>query len=233
MRIPSTLALTALFATSTTFAFSTASAEELDVAAIESAMAEAELGSPSAKARAQKMLIRALKRIDREWGGAFDGNGSHAKSTAAQAELLRLAARGYAAWGTQSLADAASAIEAHVADVLASPSGAFYAGQAGTAPDGIDAKTYFRLDDAGRRAHGLPEVDARIDVASNALMIRALAAYYDVTRCARALVLAERAAHAIAASPMTDTESKAMALALDALEDSTRRAASATVASAL
>ena len=105
--------------------------------------------------------------LDPVWGGAFRGGGDYAKILADQAEVAR----------STDAARARSAFS-FAERFLALPEGGWAAAALGEVDltDGRVASGahYFSLDDAGRRALGLPALDRRFLPAANAAMARAI-----------------------------------------------------------
>ena len=67
--------------------------------------------------------------------------------------------------------EAARKIRGYLRDFLTSPEGAFYVSQDADLVDGEHAGEYFALDDAGRRARGIPRVDRHLYARENGLAI--------------------------------------------------------------
>ena len=72
------------------------------------------------------------------------------------------------------------------------PEGAFYVSQDADVAEGNDRVAYFALDDAMRRASGLPQVDRHLYARENGWMINALCELYAVTDDATTLEEAEQ-----------------------------------------
>ena len=155
----------------------------MDRDSVELALALGRSGDARATQMAQQTLAGALNLLDPAWGGAYqystDGDWNHhhfEKIMSVQADYLRLYA---IAWRhTQDIRylDAAKSIRRYVSNFLTSPEGAFYVSQDADLVQGEHSEDYFKLDDAARRARGLPRVDAHIYARENGWMISALTA---------------------------------------------------------
>lgn len=116
------------------------------------------------------------------------------KTLFTQAQAIRVYAGAYAEWHKPSYLQALRDLHHYVQNFLSAPEGAFYVSQDGELGDGGDASGYFALDDAGRRAKGIPHIDTHLYARENGLMIRALCELYAVTEDQSALAEAIRAA---------------------------------------
>jgi uncharacterized protein len=116
------------------------------------------------------------------------------KKLVTQAQAIRVYARAYAEWHKPSYLKALHDLHRYVQNFLSAPEGAFYASQDGELGDGGDASEYFALDDASRRAKGIPQIDTNLYARDNGWMIRALCELYAVTQDQSALDEAIRAA---------------------------------------
>jgi uncharacterized protein len=126
--------------------------------------------------------------------GGDSWNDSHfEKPLSVQAQMIRMYAQSYGQWHTPEYLTTAESVHRYVRQVLTSPEGAVYAGQDGDAA-GDTGAAYFALDDAKRRALGVPRVDQHLYARENGWMIHALCALYAVTGDAPTLQEAERSA---------------------------------------
>ena len=127
----------------------------------------ADAESRFAAVRARPPRDPATLELDPVWGGAYRGGGDYAKTLADQAAVV-------------ASADAARAASAlgFAERFLALPGGGWAAAALGEVeqPDGRIAAGayYFSLDDAGRRALGLPGLDRRFLPGPNADLARAV-----------------------------------------------------------
>lgn len=122
-------------------------------------------------------LSRVLKLEDSVWGGFYRGSADargeepeHERLLTDQARAVRALSRLDAAAARRTLA--------FVERFLAMPGGGYAASldSEATLPDGrvMDGRAYFALDDAARRARGLPQADRRLLAGPNAEMARAV-----------------------------------------------------------
>ena len=72
--------------------------------------------------------------------------------------------------------------------------GVFFVSQDADLHDGQENEAYFKLQDAGRRAQGIPRVDTHVYARENGWMIAALCDYYAASGDGSALTQAQRAA---------------------------------------
>ncbi len=174
-------------------------------------MAELALREATTDERVARMARDTL-RLQREhlldpvWGGIYqysvggDWKEPHfEKLLQFQAENIRLYALASAQWPDDpALLATARAIRGYVAQFLTSPEGAFYVSQDADLVPGEHSAEYYALDDAGRRARGIPRVDRHLYARENGWMIAALcqlaAVTADRSEKADTLAAAERAA---------------------------------------
>ena len=137
---------------------------------------------------ARQTLDEQLHLLDPAWGGVYqystdgDWNSPHfEKIMQMQAENLRIYSLGYARWQDPNYLHAAKEIRRFLKTFLTSPQGAFYTSQDADLVDGKHSAEYFALDDAHRRALGVPRVDKHIYARENGWAITALAAYSAAT----------------------------------------------------
>ncbi len=179
----------------------------IDAPSLELAFEQGDFGDAAATARARQTLDANLHLIDPVWGGVYqysdqvDWLSPHfEKLVALQADDLRLYAEAYARWSDPAYRHAADAIEGYIAHFLTSPDGAFFVSQDADLSVEHPGKSFYALDDAGRRALGIPRVDTHIYARENGWVIRALCRYYDVTGEPGALAGAVRAAEWVLAN---------------------------------
>lgn len=173
----------------------------IDADSLDLAVALAEEGDAKATSRARRTLDRALALIDPVWGGvyqysdALDWSSPHfEKIMSFQAQYLRQYAQAHARWNVPRYREAARAIKAYMTGFLLGPEGAFYVSQNADLDHEVDGHAFYALDDAGRRAKGMPRIDTNHYARENGWAIGALAAYSDALGDAEALATAEKAA---------------------------------------
>ena len=160
----------------------------MDRDSVELALALGNAGNERATQMAMQTLDGALGLIDPAWGGAYqystDGDWSHLhfeKIMSVQADYLRLYTNAWRLTQDSRYLDAAKSIRRYVKNFLTSPEGGFYASQDADLMPGEHSEDYFKLDDADRRALGMPRVDAHVYARENGWMISALANLAQVT----------------------------------------------------
>ncbi len=138
----------------------------LDWDALEYSLYQARLGDAQAERRARQTLVRQRALIDPVWGGVYQysdsGDWEHPhfeKIMSHQAENLRVYALAHAQWSEPEHLRAARDVERFLRDFLSAPDGTFYASMDADVVRGAHAGEYFALDNADRRARGLPRVD--------------------------------------------------------------------------
>lgn len=153
--------------------------------ALEYCLAEAARGDARMEQMARQTLTAGLKLIDPAWGGVYqystDGDWDHPhfeKIMPFQAENLRVFALAYTRWGEAKWLEAAQQIRGYLKSFLTSPDGAFLTSQESDVVQGEHSGEYFMLDDAARRARGIPRIDRHIYARENGLAITGLAALY-------------------------------------------------------
>ena len=173
----------------------------LDWDSVELALREANRGDARAATMARDTLRLQLKLIDPVWGGVYQysagGNWDEPhfeKIMQFQAENLRLYAQAFAQWGDAADLGAARDIHRYLRAFLTSPDGVVYTSQDADLVRGEHSGDYYALDDAGRRALGVPRVDPHIYARENGWVIVALAQLAAATGDHRYRAEAERAA---------------------------------------
>ena len=175
----------------------------LDWDSVEYSMDLARRGSdPQAEHRARQTLDQQRHLLDPVWGGVYqystdgDWNAPHfEKIMQMQAENLRIYSLAYAQWKDPAYLHAAQEIRRYLKTFLTSPDGAFYTSQDADLIDGHHSADYFALDDAHRRAQGVPRVDTHSYARENGWAITGLVTLYSATGDEAALKDAERAAN--------------------------------------
>ena len=156
----------------------------LDADNVEYCLRAASRGDTDADAVARDMLRLERQLIDPAWGGVYqysaNGDWVHPhfeKIMMVQADNLRiysLAAELWPAWG---YGGAAAQIAHYLKAFLESPEGSFYTSQDADLVPGEHSAEYFSLEDAERRARGVPRVDMHRYARENGWAIVALCAY--------------------------------------------------------
>ncbi|HEX9636171.1 MAG TPA: DUF255 domain-containing protein [Acidobacteriota bacterium] len=178
----------------------------LDPASVELAILQARAGDSQAERMARQTLAAQLALIDPVWGGVYqysaggDWKEPHfEKIMSMQADNLRIYSLAYAAWRDPADLEAAERVRGYLERFLTDAGGAFYTSQDADLVPGQHSAEYFELDDAARRARGVPKVDRHIYARENGWAIQALAQFYAVTGREPALRQALRAARWILA----------------------------------
>ncbi len=174
----------------------------LDGDSVEYALRLAGRGNQVYAQRAAQTLHHATALIDPVWGGMYqysvDGVWTEPhfeKLISIQAVALRQYSLAYAMTGSAEDLNAAQAVHRYAIAFLRSPeTGAFYVSQDADLHDGQENAAYFKLDDRGRRALGLPRVDKHMYARENGWMISALCDYYAASGDSAALIEARKAA---------------------------------------
>lgn len=173
----------------------------LDWDTVEFWLRAARQGDAEAGRRARATLDLQHRLLDPVWGGVYqysvggDWNEPHfEKLVQMQAENLRLYALAYAAQGEPADRAMGEAILCYLRSFLRGSEGAFYVSQDADLVPGEHSADYFALDDAARRARGVPRVDRHLYARENGWVIAALAQWSAATGDATARTDAERAA---------------------------------------
>jgi uncharacterized protein YyaL (SSP411 family) len=164
-------------------------------------------GNKQAERMARQTLDEQLHLLDPAWGGVYqystggDWKSPHfEKIMQMQAENLRIYSLAYAQWQDPKYLHAAQEIRRYLKTFLTSPQGAFYTSQDADVIEGRHSADYFALDDAKRRARGVPRVDQHIYARENGWAINGLVALYAATGDASVLDEAPRATRWIIAN---------------------------------
>ena len=179
----------------------------LDSDSVEYALRLGASGDAEYAKRAADTLHNATAILDPVWGGMYQYSvGGHwsephfEKLISIQASALRDYSLAYAQTQNPEDLRAAQSIFRYTRGFLRSPTdGAFYVSQDADLHDGEENEPYFRLNDAGRRAQGIPRIDRHIYARENGWMIAALCDYYAATGDESALDQARQAARWIVA----------------------------------
>lgn len=156
----------------------------IDRDSVEYALENAD-GNAGERRKALLTLDAARALIDPVWGGAYQystGRGwNHPhfeKIMRVQAGYLRIYALAYARFGRPADLRTAGDLQRYLFDFLRSPDGAFYVSQDADVVPGEKSAGYYALDDAARRARGMPRVDRNRYADANGLAAEALAVTY-------------------------------------------------------
>ncbi len=173
----------------------------LEADAVELALREAARGDTASEKRARDTLRLQRKLLDPVWGGIYQYSAGGTwdephfeKIISIQADDLRTYALACAQWGDPADLDTVRAIHGYVRKFLTSPDGVVYVSQDADLVPGEHSADYFSLDDAGRRARGLPRIDRHIYARENGWIISALAQLASVTGDDTYRIEAQRAA---------------------------------------
>jgi uncharacterized protein YyaL (SSP411 family) len=174
----------------------------LDGDSIEWSLLRARAGDAEAARMARETLEKTVRHLlDPVWGGVYQYSDSGAwenphfeKIMSFQADALRSFALAHAQWAEPAHLQAAREVHRFLRSFLRGPQGAFYASQDADLVRGEHSGAYFALDDAGRRARGLPRVDTHAYTRENGWAIQALVALYAATGEAEPLEDARQAA---------------------------------------
>jgi uncharacterized protein YyaL (SSP411 family) len=179
----------------------TTSQKFLDRDSVEYALAAGERGDKDEAAMARKTLDAARALFDPAWGGVYQYSTNadwqhphYEKLATVQAQYLRIYALAHAASKSAGDRDAALSIRRYLDMFLKNADGAFYVSQDADLKPGEHSADYFALDDAARRAKGLPHVDTHVYALQNGQIIEALATWAEAGGDADALAEARRAA---------------------------------------
>ena len=160
----------------------------LDADSVEYASDLARRGDAVQAQRVRETLQAEEKLLDPVWGGAYqDSTGGNwdephfEKLLSIQAQVMRTYADAYGQWrDPHYLADAQN-VHRYVRSFLTSPDGAFYVSQDADVIVGKHSADFFSLNDAKRRAVGVPQVDKHLYARENGWMIQSLCALYAAT----------------------------------------------------
>jgi len=173
----------------------------LDGENLEYALVRAAAGDADAERMARDTLAAARALIDPVWGGIYQystGGGwsepHFEKIMSFQTEALRSYAQAWAQWRDPAHLAAAQDIQRYLTGFLLGADGAFLTSQDADLRPGEHSAAYFALDDAGRRALGVPRIDSHRYARENGWAIAALAQLHAASGDQAALATAVRAA---------------------------------------
>jgi len=174
----------------------------LESDSVEYALRLAGRGDATYGKRTSDTLHAATALLDPVWGGMYQYSvGGHwtephfEKLISIQAAALRNYSLAYAQTQNREDLVAAQSVFRYVTGFLRSEKDeAFYVSQDADLHDGEENEAYFKLNDAGRRAQGIPRVDTHLYARENGWMIAALCDYYAASGDVAALHEAQRAA---------------------------------------
>ncbi|MDR3402997.1 MAG: DUF255 domain-containing protein [Chthoniobacter sp.] len=169
--------------------------------ALEYCLTEGAHGDARMKEMARQTLTAGLRLVDPVWGGVYqystDGDWEHPhfeKIMPFQAENLRVLAMAATLRQEPKWLEPARKIHGYMRDFLRSPEGAFYVSQDADLVAGEHSGEYFALDDAGRRARGVPRIDKHLYARENGLAVTGFVALYAADGDEAVLAEARRAA---------------------------------------
>ncbi len=170
----------------------------LDRDSVEYALEHAD--DPVERDKALLTLDAARALIDPVWGGAYQYSTGRAWSTPhhekimrVQAGYLRIYALAYGRFRRPEDLQTARDLQRYLMDFLRSPEGAFHVSQDADVVPGQKSAGYYALDDAGRRARGMPRIDTSLYGDANGMAAEALATLYAVSGDTSALRAAQAA----------------------------------------
>lgn len=160
----------------------------LDWDSVEFSLLRAKEGDQEAALMAKKTLTGQLNLLDPVWGGVYQystyGDWKHPhfeKIMQFQGENLKVFSQGYSQFGDPAYLNAAEKIYSFLRNFLSGPEGAFYTSMDADIIQGQHSDWYYKLDDAGRRKHGVPRVDKNIYARENGWAINGVVALYAAT----------------------------------------------------
>jgi hypothetical protein len=173
----------------------------LDAPSVELALARARRGDAAAAKMARQTIDGERNLLDPAWGGVYQYSTGGVwtephfeKIMSTQAGNLRVVSLAYALWHEKRDLEFAEAIHHYLVTFLRAPEGAFYTSQNADLVDGEHGGEYFALNDAQRRAKGIPRVDKHLYARENGWAIEALATLASCAGDAQALAEARTAA---------------------------------------
>jgi hypothetical protein len=173
-------------------------------------------GDPLALKRAVFSLEKQRALIDPIWGGIYQYSAGstwadphYEKLMSYQAENIEAYARAFMATKNQALLADAQRLERYLATFLRNDEGAFLVSQDADVGSHdkskpfVDGAIYYGLDDAGRRALGMPRVDASVYGLENGLAIGALCALHEASPDPAVIERARKAADVLLKTHLT------------------------------
>ncbi len=172
----------------------------LDRDSVEYALVGAAADDSDEAAIARRSLDAARALFDPVWGGVYqystDGDWQHPhfeKLATLQAEYLRIYALAWAALHRVEDRAAVLTIRNYLDAFLLAPDGGYYVSQDADLKPGEHSAEFFALDDAGRRARGIPRVDRHRYAQQTSAVAEALATWAEVSGDTKALTQAQAA----------------------------------------
>ena len=157
----------------------------MDRDTVEYALEMARAGDSQSRRMATQTLDGALNLVDPVWGGVYqystNGDWKHPhfeKIMFVQADTMRVYALASRQLNDPRYLKAARDIYRYVNAFLLSPEGAYYVSQDADLVRGQHSQDYFALNDAKRRARGIPAIDKHLYARENGWMMQGLAALY-------------------------------------------------------
>ena len=174
----------------------------LDTESVEYALRMGARGNAEDARRATETLHDATALLDPVWGGMYQYSVSphwsephFEKLISIQSDALREYSLAYAQTQNPEYLRAMQSVRQYVTNFLtASSAGVFFVSQDADLHDGEENEAYFKLNDQGRRAQGMPRIDIHVYARENGWMIAALCDYYAANGDDSALMQARRAA---------------------------------------
>ena len=174
----------------------------LDTESVEYALRMGARGNAEDARRATETLHDATALLDPVWGGMYQYSVSphwsephFEKLISIQSDALREYSLAYAQTQNPEYLRAMQSVHQYVTNFLtASSAGVFFVSQDADLHDGEENEAYFKLNDQGRRAQGMPRIDIHVYARENGWMIAALCDYYAANGDDSALMQARRAA---------------------------------------
>ena len=174
----------------------------LDADNVEFCLRAAQKGDADAALVARDMLRLQRQIFDPVWGGVYQYsaagdwvNPHFEKIMSIQADNLRIYSLAESQWPGWGYAKAAGNVERYLKAFLVAPEGEFYTSQDADLVQGEHSAEYFSLNDAGRRARGVPRVDMHSYARENGWAISAECAYSAATGDTATLGAAIKAAN--------------------------------------
>lgn len=168
----------------------------------------ASFGEPSREAHLLASLEQQAGLIDPVWGGLFLGAyGRNRENVVPEKRAMQTA------WALQAFAHAlhrtgderwlthAGNVDRYLRGMLMADDGTFFSSQhSPITPSGMNGSAYYRLDDAGRRAVGVPPIDHGSFTDQNGQLVEAYARLYEATQDDGWLSVARRTADRVLAT---------------------------------
>lgn len=174
----------------------------VDRDSVEWALTLAAAGDAEQAERARQTLTAGLALLDPVWGGFYQysthGDWQHPhfeKLTTLQGDYLRIYALGCTQLAEPRFCAAATSVRDYAERFLRDPAGGYRASQDADLKPGEHSAEYFALDDAARRALGVPKVAPQVYARETGAVIEGLATLAELTADAQALTAALSAAN--------------------------------------